>query len=341
MKLTVLIFLISFSFRFCVLAQDTVYLDEKFKETVKTAASYYRVYDNHPYFEEYLWVKTYYISDSIQSTATCKTKDCLTKEFHAEWYFENGNKKRECDYVNEKIDGLWTEWYENGNLKEQAEYISGSRIGMWKRWYEDGKPKLEGTNLADKTLPSHRRYTVISHWDTMGKKLVTNGDGLARYYHKNLDTLVVSSEGSYKNGYKTGEWRGYSKLGKLKYKETYIGYEVYGKSWDEFGNEYSYTKGEIKPSFKGGSKRLYDIISRNLKYPKEAKKAKVEGKVFISFVVDELGKVTDAKALNDIGYGCAMEAVSLLRKLPDWNPGNQRGQPKKMRMVLPVTFRLD
>jgi protein TonB len=66
----------------------------------------------------------------------------------------------------------------------------------------------------------------------------------------------------------------------------------------------------------------------------------IEGKVYVQFVVDKDGTLTDIKALKGIGAGCDEEAVRVIGGSPKWKPGKQRGRPVKVRMVLPIIFKL-
>ena len=66
----------------------------------------------------------------------------------------------------------------------------------------------------------------------------------------------------------------------------------------------------------------------------------IEGKVYVQFVVDKDGTLTDVKALKGIGAGCDEEAVRVIQEAPKWKPGKQRGRPVKVRMVLPIIFKL-
>jgi protein TonB len=66
----------------------------------------------------------------------------------------------------------------------------------------------------------------------------------------------------------------------------------------------------------------------------------IEGKVFVEFVINRDGSVTEVRAIKGIGAGCDEEAVRVIQNSPKWNPGKQRGKPVRQRMVLPVTFRL-
>lgn len=90
----------------------------------------------------------------------------------------------------------------------------------------------------------------------------------------------------------------------------------------------------------GGMEAFYKYLGKNLKYPKQAKKMGVEGKVYIQFVVDKDGSITDVKAIKGIGAGCDEEAIRILQESPKWKAGKQRGRPVKQRVVVPIVFKL-
>lgn len=90
-----------------------------------------------------------------------------------------------------------------------------------------------------------------------------------------------------------------------------------------------------------GIKQFYSFISENMKYPTEAKKAGVEGKVFVEFVVDKNGKLTEVKTIKGIGHGCDKEAERVLKAAPKWTPGNVVDMNVAVRMILPINFKLE
>jgi protein TonB len=101
-----------------------------------------------------------------------------------------------------------------------------------------------------------------------------------------------------------------------------------------------FTIAEVMPSFPGGTAKFYEYISENLKYPRKALKANVEGKVILRFVVAEDGDVSDVEVLKGIGYDCDEEAVRVLQSSPDWIPGRQQGRNVKVRVMMPLTFNI-
>lgn len=97
---------------------------------------------------------------------------------------------------------------------------------------------------------------------------------------------------------------------------------------------------EEMPEFPGGEQALLSFIAKNIKYPKPAKRMGIEGRVTVSFVIDQDGSITNIEVLRGIGAGCDEEAIRVLKLLPNFSPGKQRGVPVKVQMQLPVNFRL-
>ena len=100
--------------------------------------------------------------------------------------------------------------------------------------------------------------------------------------------------------------------------------------------EYNHvTISEERPELIGGLAALL----REVQYPEIARKAGVEGRVIIQFIVDENGKVTESAVIRGIGAGCDEEALRVVRQAR-FKPGKQRGKAVKVKMALPITFKL-
>ena len=97
---------------------------------------------------------------------------------------------------------------------------------------------------------------------------------------------------------------------------------------------------EDQPEPEGGLQAFYNFVSKNMEYPAQARRMGVEGKVFVQFVVDKDGSLTDVKAVKGIGAGCDEEAVEIVKSAPKWKPGKQRGKAVRVRMIIPITFKL-
>jgi len=109
----------------------------------------------------------------------------------------------------------------------------------------------------------------------------------------------------------------------------------------KFGNQVSLVI-EQPATFPGGLEKFYGCIMKNLRYPPEARKNNIQGKVFVEFVVTNTGKIDprSVKVIKGIGYGLDQEAIRVIKGCPDWIPGTQRGQPVAQRMVMPIAFGL-
>jgi protein TonB len=92
--------------------------------------------------------------------------------------------------------------------------------------------------------------------------------------------------------------------------------------------------------YPGGDDALMRYLSKNVHYPKDARFKGTQGRVVVSFVIDETGSVTDAKLVNDIGEGCGAEALRVVNAMPKWIPGRQNGNPVKVQFNLPISFQL-
>lgn len=97
---------------------------------------------------------------------------------------------------------------------------------------------------------------------------------------------------------------------------------------------------EEMPEFPGGQQALFAYIGKELKYPEQAIEDGIEGVVFVTFVVEADGKITGVKVIRGIGGGCDEEAVRVVRGMPNWKPGKQRGEAVRVKYNLPIRYKL-
>ena len=97
---------------------------------------------------------------------------------------------------------------------------------------------------------------------------------------------------------------------------------------------------EEMPDFPGGTQKLADYLAKNIKYPQIARESGIQGRVFISFVVEPDGSVSNVNVMRSLGGGCDEEAVRVVKSMPKWKPGKQRGKPVRVSYILPVNFKL-
>jgi protein TonB len=98
---------------------------------------------------------------------------------------------------------------------------------------------------------------------------------------------------------------------------------------------------EEQAEFPGGLDSMYAYIVKNLKYPELAKEKGIEGRVFVQFVIEKDGSISNVKILRGIGGGCDEAAVEMIKNMPKWKPGTQRGKPVRVQFNLPIKFELE
>lgn len=98
---------------------------------------------------------------------------------------------------------------------------------------------------------------------------------------------------------------------------------------------------EEMPEFPGGQLELRKHIANSVEYPEIAREMDIQGRVFVEFVVDERGKVINAKVVRSVHPALDKEALRVINSLPTWKPGKQRGKPARVKFTLPINFKLN
>lgn len=98
---------------------------------------------------------------------------------------------------------------------------------------------------------------------------------------------------------------------------------------------------ENMPEFPGGDAGLMKYIQNNVKYPPIAKEYNITGKVYVSFIVDKSGSVTDVKIVRGVDKSLDAEAVRVVKSLPKYKPGKQRGKAVRVMFTIPINFTLN
>lgn len=111
--------------------------------------------------------------------------------------------------------------------------------------------------------------------------------------------------------------------------------------YESADGEKIYTVAENSPEYEGGIQAMYTFLGENIKYPKEASEAGIQGKVFVTFVVGADGAVRDVKLMRGLGYGTDEEAIRVVKAMPKWKPGSQGGENVAVKYNLPINFKLE
>lgn len=102
-----------------------------------------------------------------------------------------------------------------------------------------------------------------------------------------------------------------------------------------------FTMVESQPRYPGGMDAFYQYLGQEMKYPLQARKAGIEGRVYVQFIVEPDGTISEVTTLKGIGGGCDAEAERVMTNTSGWIPGEQRGKKVRVRMVLPLIFKLN
>lgn len=285
------------------------YLDSTWTETSKKNHTYFRIVKEYKIKKESYAVTNYYKSGSIQMKGTSKSKDKMIKDGTFTFYYENGNKEAVANYVNGATHGIATQWYENGQKKSESEFIYDKTKRTFKRKFDN-------------------------YWDENGEQKLINGNG----FFEDKDDRNEPSKGEVKNRSKEGTWTGYLIKQAYSYTETFKdGKFISGESIDKDGIKYPYTEYKTKPKPKNGINDFYTYILKNLKV---LDFKELGDKIYLTFIVDETGKIVEPKVINDLGYGTAKQLNRIITEYKDFMPGEQRGIKVRCAYTFPIDLSL-
>ena len=97
---------------------------------------------------------------------------------------------------------------------------------------------------------------------------------------------------------------------------------------------------EVMPQFPGGQIAMLQYLMENIKYPEQAMKEGIQGRVTVRFIVEKDGSISDVKPILSVHPLLNKEAVRVVESMPKWTPGKQNGKPVRVRFNLPVMFKL-
>ena len=106
-------------------------------------------------------------------------------------------------------------------------------------------------------------------------------------------------------------------------------------------NEPVYEQVDIMPEYQGGINEMVNFIGKNLKYPEQAVKANIIGKVIVKIIIEKDGSVNSVSFLKGIGFGCDEEVERIVKLMPKWKAGIKDGKNVRTFFILPVMFALE
>lgn len=117
---------------------------------------------------------------------------------------------------------------------------------------------------------------------------------------------------------------------------AFVSANAYSQSDDSDNAVYSMV--DERAQFPGGQNEMLKYLQENLQYPEAAKANNVHGRVFVKFIVERDGSLSDIKVMKGLGNGCDEEAIRLIQSMPKWKPGKNKGKEVRTSMTVPVNF---
>jgi TonB family protein len=161
---------------------------------------------------------------------------------------------------------------------------------------------------------------------------------------------LPSSVEVFKNGHQTLKGtsesgvvleRGRDSSGELEKSFVILEYNASAQTLSDLSNQDNvYTIVEKSASFPDGMPGLYNFLADQIEYPSEARKAGVEGKVFVEFIIETDGAISNVTIKKGVHQAIDAEAVRVMSLSPKWNPGTQKGVAVRQKLILPINFSL-
>ena len=336
--LPVLILLQSFALE---AQRGPIYYTENWIETKDQASMhYFRVFERYNKDKETRGYTLFYKNGKKLLTGQYDGKNGNIRTGNHIYYYANNKIKQEGQFLKNKKSGLWKGYFENGVQQFEGRYIGGKQAGHWKFWYQSGTPRETVTFENLKISFDTYFIPVVDYWDSTGTQLVFNGTGIYKTYDKRG---LLISQGRLVDFRKEGEWIYYDGISKVRRTQLYVRGKLSeqskkGQATDATITEETTTLVEKAATPVGGMKRFMKYLSAKIRYPETARKYKIEGRVFVQFVVDKDGTLTDVAVVKGIGGGCDQEAIRVIENAPKWIPATQNGELVKQKLILPIVF---
>ena len=248
----------------------------------------------------------------------------------------NGQLLRSMSYGAKNQLVAQVDYFSSGAVRETMQVVEGFEKKTL--WYNNGQIQ----EIQERDLSNSNSLKVLGLWSKDGKILVKDGNGRGFYVNGNYKGKKIIEQGDFLNGKKQGQWTGKFADSTLYYEEFYDNDKFVKGRMIEDGQETNYTELGKQPEFTGGQAGLMVFLGTNIKYPAQASRKNISGKVLMSFVVCEDGSLCDFEMQKGIGGGCDEEAARVVKKMSGkWTPGVQRGKKVRVKYNLPVSFVLE
>lgn len=236
-------------------------------------------------------------------------------------YFPEGDLQMSGTYADADLSvkhGEFRYFAENGTLTQEGRYNQNVREGFWNYWYDNGNLMEHGKFLSDVTDLER---------DSIWNSLLELKE-IARFYMR--ESLKDSTwEYFHENEVRSG----------LEAYES--GILIEGQYWNVDGSEVASDAIVNRfPEYPDGLKKMMRYLTKNMKYPEDAKRKGIQGTVYVSFEVDKEGDTKNFNVMRSVSPDLDAEAVRVLRSMPRWTPGMAQNRLVDVQYNLPIKFSL-
>jgi len=261
-------------------------------------------------------------------------------------YYKNGKKKlsgKSAYSDGAYMVGECTTFYKNGNVERNVTYKRGQPSGDEYDFYPNGNPYrvITWPRHIDIFDTGSDKFLIKSCYDSLGTALVEDGRGHYRGYDSTY--TYIAEEGPVKKGKRDSIWTGVVKSNKISFVEHYDkGDLTSGMATFSDGTKSSYSGHRMAgPQFKGGEDALNAYLQAHLRYPADARDNMMEGTVFLSFNVEQNGKISNIRLTKHVYPSIDREALKFLKGSPDWIPATYFGRFSQAGYSMPLNFTLE
>jgi len=351
-----------------------LYYNHQWEITTKDSAVYYRICLLDTITSQYKptfigGVSDYLMNDQLVMKGSYNAG---RKNGTFSFYHSNGQLESEGEFRNDLRAGNWKYYFPDGNPKLDVTF---SDDAFFVNSMYDTSGKLIVTNGTGDWIHEYEWYNLPVRLVVRGR--FENGEKDGEWQCSTSEGDVVYRETFSKNKFKKGVLieSGRSIAYTQEYQNKFLApykFEVTEKflnqehvvrtdypfllflpwpkvstptdsnsnSIDSSESETIFTVVDEQAEYPGGFDALAKLLYNNLKYPPDARRMGIQGSVFVSFVVNKDGSITDINIIKGIGGGCDQEAIRIVSIFPKWIPGKQNGKAVKSRFVLPIKFKL-
>ncbi|RZK15346.1 MAG: TonB family protein [Pedobacter sp.] len=331
MKLRLLLFLLTATF---TLAQaqkkkNIYYLKENGKEVAtKEEADFIRVIEEPDSGDNRFQLLELYKNGKRKTQGYVSSfEPRLIFEGHVLSFDTTGKRTQMMSYLNGSLSGVSIFYHKNGKEKRRAEYVKMAPVS----------DQMIGINSSLNDFIFNTNSKIIYDADSNGKANIIDGNGHLIEMTKSGDEQLIE-EGDYMNGFKHGTWNGkYSNKDDI-FRELYENGALKSGESTKDGKIYPYTATMEAPSYPGGQQAWNKYLGSTVKYPADAYRLGIRGRVMLNFVIDQKGNLVEIKIDKAVYPSIDLEAIRVLSAAPRWKPAKQRGIPVRVKYNQSINF---